>query len=229
MAVLFAFVMDDIEQVRLSSSGMAGSIRRQGSTRTPRRSSKRRFRSRSCENRGSSSCVVAAQGLPSCDFGWPGEMHQDPQSLVAEAQDISEGCILREQDEVEPDDISLTADREHHGPVMQQDLVDGGLELLPSILYFCNSHALLRMGAVRKSWAELAWQVLVSTVMQCPVSVQNLCESQGFPKPNPMRVTRLVQCNMQSDFSVNDIGKDICCLHICFCRLRSFASASGSR
>ena len=40
-------------------------------------------------------------------IGWPGEMHQDPQSLVPEAQDISEGCILREQDEEEPVDASL--------------------------------------------------------------------------------------------------------------------------
>ena len=160
--------------------------------------------------------MVAAQGLPSCDIGWPGGMHQDPQSLGTEAQDTSEGCILREQDEEEPDDTSLGADREHHGPVMQQDLVDGGLELLPSILYFCNSHALLRMGAVRKSWAALAWQVLVSTVMQCPVSVQKLCESQGFPKPSLNRLTRLIQCNMQCVLSANDTGQDLRCVHICF-------------
>ena len=104
-----------------------------------------------------------------------------------------------------------------------------GMQLLLPILDFCNAHALLRLGAVQKSWQELVWQVLVSTVMQSHVSVQKLLESQCYPKPNAMRVNRLVQCNTQSDLLGNDIAKDICRLQICLGLLRSAASVSRTR
>ena len=125
--------------------------------------------------------MPAEQELPSFQSGGPYEHQLDPQSEVAAAQEFSEACMLSEQDDEELEDMSLGVVNDGQGHGMEQDLVDGGLLLLPPILDFCNSHALLRMGAVRKSWAEFGWEVLVSTVMQCPVSV-NKCVKVSITK-----------------------------------------------
>ena len=65
--------------------------------------------------------------------------------------------------------------------------------------------------------------------MQCAVSVKKICESLRYQQPNHTRVRRLWQCNSLSVFSGNVTRKDICCLHVCFCRLRSAAFSSRSR
>ena len=177
--------MKDMEEVECSSSGMVGTRRRQGRSRSRRRSRKRRLSLRSCENRGSSSCssrkvrgrhgygcVPARQEFPSSHSGWPYEHQLDLQSEVAAAQEFSEACMSSEQVDEKLEDTALGVVTDGQGYGTEQDVGDGGLLLLPPILDFCNSHALLRMGSVRKSWAPLAWEAVGRIVMQCVVSVK---------------------------------------------------------
>ena len=95
------------------------------------------------------------------------------------------------------------------------------MQFLLPILDFCNTRAWLRLAAVKKSWHEVVWPVLVLTVMQSHVSVQQLCQSQCYSKPNPRRVQRLVQCHTRGGLLGNALAEDICLLHCCLSRLRS--------
>ena len=103
------------------------------------------------------------------------------------------------------------------------------MQFLLPILDFCNTHAWLRLAAVKKSWHEVVWPVLVSTVMQSHVSVQKLFQSQCYSKPNPRRVQRLVQCHTRGGLMGNALAEDICLLQCFLSRLRSVHSEDRRR